>query len=112
MWRLRNKVEYGSIAYRLLGERFTLAQVREVYESALEFGSETLKALGADEDEVAEIVLGVRERDRQRVSAQIVGGMMASRDLLLSNAEDQARESGTVAGPTDPILAPEPGAAR
>ena len=85
-------------------------QIREVYESALEFGAETLKALGADEDEVAEIVLGVRERDRQRFSAQIVGGMMASRDLLLSNAEDQARESGTVAGPTDPILAPEPGA--
>ena len=36
LWRLRNKVEYGSIAYRLLGERFTLAQVREVYEAVLD----------------------------------------------------------------------------
>jgi glutathione-regulated potassium-efflux system protein KefB len=87
-------------------------QIREVYESALTFGAETLKALGTDEAEVEEIIVGVRERDRQRFSAQIVGGMMASRDLLLSNAEDQARESGTVAGPTDPIMAPEPGAAR
>jgi 8-oxo-dGTP diphosphatase len=36
LWRLRNKVEYGSIAHRLLGERFTLAQVREVYEAVLD----------------------------------------------------------------------------
>ena len=35
LWRLRNKVEYGSIAHRLLGERFTLAQVRGVYEAVL-----------------------------------------------------------------------------
>lgn len=36
LWRLRNKMEYGSIAYHLLGERFTLAQVREVYEAVLD----------------------------------------------------------------------------
>ncbi|MFQ4147362.1 NUDIX domain-containing protein [Arthrobacter sp. LAPM80] len=35
LWRLRNKMEYGSIAYHLLGETFTLAQVREVYEAVL-----------------------------------------------------------------------------
>ncbi|ABY23252.1 ADP-ribose pyrophosphatase (MutT/nudix family) [Renibacterium salmoninarum ATCC 33209] len=35
LWRLRNKIEYGSIAYHLLGEKFTLAQVREVYEAVL-----------------------------------------------------------------------------
>lgn len=35
LWRLRNKVEYGFIAHHLLGERFTLAQVREVYETVL-----------------------------------------------------------------------------
>lgn len=34
-WRLRNKVAYGSIAHRFLGDRFTLAQVREVYEAVL-----------------------------------------------------------------------------
>lgn len=36
LWRLRNKMEYGSIAYHLLGEKFTLAQVREVYEAVLD----------------------------------------------------------------------------
>lgn len=35
LWRLRNKVEYGFIAHHLLGERFTLAQVRQVYETVL-----------------------------------------------------------------------------
>lgn len=35
LWRLRNKLEYASIAYHLLGEKFTLAQVREVYEAVL-----------------------------------------------------------------------------
>ncbi|MCU1574437.1 MAG: ADP-ribose pyrophosphatase [Micrococcaceae bacterium] len=36
LWRLRNKMEYGSIAYHLLGSTFTLAQVREVYEAVLD----------------------------------------------------------------------------
>ena len=36
--------------------------------------------------------------------AGVVGGIQAGRDLLLSNAEDQARESGTVAGPSEPIM--------
>ncbi len=36
LWRLRNKMAYGSIAYHLLGEKFTLAQVREVYEAVLD----------------------------------------------------------------------------
>lgn len=35
LWRLRNKMTYGSIAHHLLGEKFTLAQVREVYEAVL-----------------------------------------------------------------------------
>ncbi|TJY68895.1 NUDIX hydrolase [Arthrobacter sp. CAU 1506] len=35
LWRLRNKVEYSSIAYAFLGSTFTLAQVREVYEAVL-----------------------------------------------------------------------------
>jgi 8-oxo-dGTP diphosphatase len=35
LWRLRNKMEYGSIAFFFLGEFFTLAQVRGVYEAVL-----------------------------------------------------------------------------
>lgn len=36
LWRLRNKMAYSSIAYHLLGEFFTLAEVREVYEAVLD----------------------------------------------------------------------------
>ncbi|ANF56467.1 NUDIX hydrolase [Halotalea alkalilenta] len=36
LWRLRNKVEYAQIAHRLLGETFTLAQLRSVYEAILQ----------------------------------------------------------------------------
>lgn len=35
LWRLRNKVTYGKIAHRLVGDQFTLGQVREVYEVVL-----------------------------------------------------------------------------
>lgn len=36
LWRLRNKMEYASIAFHFLGEYFTLAQLREVYEAVLD----------------------------------------------------------------------------
>ncbi|MEU1970134.1 NUDIX domain-containing protein [Microbacterium sp. NPDC019599] len=35
LWRLRNKVGYSRIAHGLLGDEFTLAELREVYESIL-----------------------------------------------------------------------------
>jgi 8-oxo-dGTP diphosphatase len=35
LWRLRNKIEYAQVAYHFLGETFTLAQLREVYEAVL-----------------------------------------------------------------------------
>ncbi|MFT8639118.1 MAG: NUDIX hydrolase [Bifidobacterium sp.] len=35
LWRLRNKIEYSSIASRLVGDEFTLAQLRHVYEAVL-----------------------------------------------------------------------------
>jgi len=79
-------------------------QIREVFESALAFGAHTLRQLGSDDGEIESIIEGVRERDRQRFAAQLVGGIQAGRDLLISNAEDQARESGTVAGPSEPIM--------
>lgn len=36
LWRLRNKMEYSRIAHGFLGETFTLAQLREVYEVVLQ----------------------------------------------------------------------------
>ena len=35
LWRLRTKMEYARIAHAFLGETFTLAQLREVYEAVL-----------------------------------------------------------------------------
>ncbi|GAA3587672.1 NUDIX domain-containing protein [Klugiella xanthotipulae] len=33
LWRLRNKTEYSTVAYRFVGETFTLAQLRAVHEA-------------------------------------------------------------------------------
>lgn len=82
-------------------------QLRELFESALVFGAQTLRVLGVPEDEIAGVVEGVRERDQQRFEAQLLGGLQAGRELLLSNAEEQAREGGVTAPPTAPIVAPE-----
>jgi glutathione-regulated potassium-efflux system protein KefB len=79
-------------------------QVRETFESALAFGAETIRRLGAEEEEIAEIVAGVRRRDRERFEAQALGGLMAGQDLLISNAEQQAREGGIVAPPSEPVV--------
>lgn len=83
-------------------------QIREMFESALTLSSQALRVLGATEDEVADIISGVRERDRQRFAAQIVGGIAAGRDLLLSNAEEQARESGAVEKASEPVMLDKP----
>lgn len=83
-------------------------QLREMFESALSLSSQALRVLGATEDEVTEVIDGVRERDRQRFAAQLVGGIQAGRDLLLSNAEEQARESGAVERASEPVMLDKP----
>ena len=79
-------------------------QIRETFESALRLSGEALRLLGASEDDIADAIAGVRERDRQRFALQLAGGISAGRDLLLSNAEEQARESGAVSGPSTPVM--------
>jgi glutathione-regulated potassium-efflux system protein KefB len=75
-------------------------QIREMFESALVFGGEVIKHLGASEEEADEVIEGVRDRDRQRFELQMVGGeQMAGRHLLLSNAVEQARETGVAVRP-------------
>ena len=70
-------------------------QARETFESAVVFGGAVIKALGASDQETEEVLDGVRDRDRQRFDMQLAGDdwLLGSR-LLLSNAQDQARESG------------------
>ncbi|MEQ1769601.1 MAG: monovalent cation:proton antiporter-2 (CPA2) family protein [Devosia sp.] len=84
-------------------------QIRELFESALVFGSEALRSLGVDPDAVQDTIAGVRERDRIRFEAQLLGGLNAApADLLLSNAEDQARETGVVGAPSEPVMLEKP----
>jgi len=86
-------------------------QLREVFESALTFGSQVIRELGATEDEIEDVLEGVRKRDNERFEAQMLGGIQAGRGLLLSNAVDQAREQGVDAPIEDdefPTTEPEP----
>jgi glutathione-regulated potassium-efflux system protein KefB len=76
-------------------------QLRELFESALTFGSEVIRELGATDDEIDDVIDGVRRRDNERFEAQILGGIQAGRGLLLSNAVDQAREQGVDADVDD-----------
>jgi glutathione-regulated potassium-efflux system protein KefB len=78
-------------------------QLREMFESALTFGRESLLQLGTGEEEADEIIAGVRERDQRRFEAQALGDQFAARDLLLSNAEEQAEEAGVVPVPAPAI---------
>ena len=55
-----------------------------------------------------EVLEGVRSRDRQRFDAQLLGGIAAGRDLLLSNADEQAREAGVAPDPAARREADEP----
>lgn len=77
-------------------------QIRETLESALTFGEETIRALGATDEQVAEVMERVRDADLRRFEAQLVGGMLAGRDLLLQNAAEQAREQGVPAAEPTP----------
>jgi glutathione-regulated potassium-efflux system protein KefB len=70
-------------------------QIREVFESALILGGKAIGMLGASEEEAAEVIEAVRARDRQRLERQLAGEDWRNlSQLLISNAQDQARESG------------------
>ena len=52
-------------------------EVRETFESAIVFGREAVVSLGAPRDEAERIAEDVRRRDRQRLEAQVEGGLYA-----------------------------------
>jgi glutathione-regulated potassium-efflux system protein KefB len=60
-------------------------QMRETFESALLFGENTLRQLGAEEEEAAEVIADVRRRDAERLELQIAGGIKAGRGLMKGN---------------------------
>ncbi|HEV2898541.1 MAG TPA: monovalent cation:proton antiporter-2 (CPA2) family protein [Pseudaminobacter sp.] len=60
-------------------------QMRETFESALLFGESTLRHLGEEEEEAAEVIADVRRRDAERLELQIAGGIKAGRGLMKGN---------------------------
>ena len=56
--------------------------IRETFESALSLGSEMLKGLGHEEEEIQEIIESVRRLDQDRLMVQYREGMYAGLDIL------------------------------
>ncbi len=62
-------------------------QIRETFESAMNFGEAALVSLGVPEDEAAETIAGVRKRDEERFAIQMAEGIYAGRDLMVKQRE-------------------------
>jgi glutathione-regulated potassium-efflux system protein KefB len=60
-------------------------QLRETFESALVFGQQVLIDLGFTHEEARETIEDVRRRDEERLSLQMVEGIMAGRSLMRGN---------------------------
>jgi glutathione-regulated potassium-efflux system protein KefB len=70
-------------------------QRRELFDSAVAFGGEAIRMMGADEQQIEDVLEGVRERDSERFDLQLNGDdWRVGRQLLISNAREQAREGG------------------
>lgn len=62
-------------------------QIRETYESALDFSNELLQVLGEDAELVTQVIEEFREIDRERFALEQVGGIAAGRSLVKGNAQ-------------------------
>ena len=60
-------------------------QIRETFESAMKFGEEGLRQLGVPDEEAAEIVEDLRQRDAERFALELAGGLGAGIDRLHGN---------------------------
>lgn len=61
-------------------------QIRETFESALQFGQATLHEMGLSEEEVATITDEIRQRDRSRFELEVANNdVRAGRPLMLGN---------------------------
>ncbi|MEO8883875.1 MAG: cation:proton antiporter, partial [Devosia sp.] len=83
-------------------------QLRETLESAIVFGGEAVRMLGGSDEEVADSVERVRDFDARRFELQVLNGAADAQQLLISNADEQAREQGLPAATEDAEDAKEP----
>ena len=62
-------------------------QIRETYESALNFSEEVLSAVGEERELAVRLVEEFRDVDEERFSLEVVGGIYAGRSLIRGNAQ-------------------------
>ncbi|WOD09823.1 monovalent cation:proton antiporter-2 (CPA2) family protein [Pseudomonas sp. NyZ704] len=62
-------------------------QIRETFESALVFGQAVLTELGFDEEQARDAIDEVRERDKERVELELIGGLEGGRKMFRGNTE-------------------------
>lgn len=62
-------------------------QIRETYESALDFSQKALTAVGEETDLAERLVEEFRDVDKERFALEVVGGIYAGRSLVRGNAQ-------------------------
>ena len=62
-------------------------QIRETYESALDFSGKVLTAIGEESDLAERLVEEFRDVDRERFALEVVGGIYAGRSLVRGNSQ-------------------------
>ncbi|MBL8548551.1 MAG: cation:proton antiporter [Hyphomonadaceae bacterium] len=68
-------------------------QIREAYGSAVMMSREALKALGASDPDIREVMEDIRRRDDERFALNLAGDIYAGRNLLHSNTPGGARDT-------------------
>lgn len=62
-------------------------QIRETYESALDFSGKVLTAIGEETDLAERLVEEFRDVDKERFALEVVGGIYAGRSLVRGNSQ-------------------------
>ncbi|KIP98961.1 potassium transporter [Agrobacterium tumefaciens] len=62
-------------------------QIRETYESALDFSGKVLTAVGEETDLAERLVEEFRDVDKERFALEVVGGIYAGRSLVRGNSQ-------------------------
>lgn len=62
-------------------------QIRETYESALDFSGKVLTAVGEETDLAERLVEEFRDVDKERFALEVVGGIYAGRSLMRGNSQ-------------------------
>jgi glutathione-regulated potassium-efflux system protein KefB len=89
-------------------------EMRETFESAVEFGRAVLEGLGLAHERAVEVAAYIRERDLERLALQQAEGIMAGRDLTFARRvqpeplSEPLRESEALNPEADELMRPEP----